>query len=513
MMQRALRILTAVAAFDGHDASVLALNRALLMGDTPVEVIYLGFNMTGENIAEAALQEGADAVAVSSYNGGHLQFFPHLVKRLREKGSGETLVFGGGGGTILVEDARELEAGGVAKIYGPGWPLDGIARDMVQRIVNHRSEATLEPNPATWAEGVSDPVRLSSLLTLTESRPADNFPGLLQRLTDRQRSARIVAIAGDGGSGKSTLIDELVRNFLAHFPDKRVAVLANDPSIATGQATTAFLADRVRMNAIYHHRVWLRSVATGSAYAPLSPHLPQMLGLFCAAGYDLVLVETPGTGQTGLDLQDLQANLLIYVKTREYGSSLQLQKDQLLRDAGLVVLNKVDLEGAEAACSELRGVLAELGKQDSLFPTTSKAVRDPGTSRLFAGICQRLGWPAPEAAPAADIFSYAKKNTLVPHPRRAYLAQIAEKVRSYDRFVDRELHQIRSNPFELARLHPSSEKLLEEWPTKWRELSLQAATRMGIAPFVQTPNGFKLLRVALPDPEDRHESLRFLLEE
>ncbi|HJV65492.1 MAG TPA: methylmalonyl-CoA mutase family protein [Geomonas sp.] len=512
-MPRPLRIVTAVAAFDGHDASVLALNRALLMGNTPVELIYLGFNMTGDNIAEAALEEGADAVAVSSYNGGHLQFFPHLVKRLREKGMGGTLVFGGGGGTILAEDARELEESGVDKIYGPGWSLDGIARDMVERIAARRSQPRQQADPALWREASSDRVGLSALLSLAESRPADAFPGLLQLLTDSKRRTRIVAIAGDGGSGKSTLIDELVRNFLAQFPDQKVAVLANDPSIATGRATTAFLADRVRMNAIYQERVWLRSVATGSAYSPLSPHLPQMLGLFCSAGFDLVLVETPGTGQTGLDLQALQANLLIYVKTREYGSSLQLQKDQLLRDADLVVLNKVDLEGAEAACSELSGVLAELGKEDALFPTTSKAVRDPGTSRLFARVCHSLQWQAPEAPPAADIFSYAKKNTLVPHPRRAYLAQIAEKVRSYDRFVDRELHQIRTNPFELARLHPSSEKLLAEWPAKWREVSLQAAARMGIDPFVETPNGIRLMRVALPDPEDRHESLRFLLEE
>src|SRR6266568_8229425 len=134
MHEKPLRILTAVAAYDGHDASVLALNRALLAGARPVEVVYLGFNMTGDRIAMAALQEGADAVAVSSYNGGHLQFFPHLVRRLKEIGMGTTLLFGGGGGTILPEDAQELEAAGVEKIYGPGWSLDAIAADMCQRI-------------------------------------------------------------------------------------------------------------------------------------------------------------------------------------------------------------------------------------------------------------------------------------------------------------------------------------------------------------------------------------------
>jgi methylmalonyl-CoA mutase len=504
-----------VAAFDGHDASVLALNRMLLSGARPVELVYLGFNMTGDKIADAALQEGADAVAVSSYNGGHLQFFPHLVKRLEEKGMGATLVFGGGGGTILVEDAEILEASGVARIYGPGWSLDAIALDITERILARRAEAASAPKPDAWAQGAGNPVELSRLLSFAEAAPAEDFGPLLEELARADKGAtKVVAISGDGGSGKSTLIDELVRDFLESFPDKRVAILANDPSLATGHSTTAFLADRVRMNAIYHDRVWLRSVATGSAYAPLSPRLPQLLGLFYAARFDLVLVETPGAGQTGIDLSALKADLLVYVKTREYGSALQLQKDQLLRDAGVVVLNKIDLEGAEAAVAELRGVLSEFGKEEALFPTASKAARDPGTQRLFARICQSLGWPTPEQAPPTeDIFSYAKKNALVPHRRRAYLAQIAEKVRSYDCFVARELQKVRSRPLGSDDLDPACATLLKEWPRKWQELSLQAAARMGMDPCAKTANGLKLMRVALPDPEDRPESLRFLLEE
>ena len=516
MEERALRILTAVAAFDGHDASVLALNRALLSGARGVELVYLGFNMTGDKIAEAALQEGADAVAVSSYNGGHLQFFPHLVRRLEEKGMGATLVFGGGGGTILTEDALTLEDSGVEKIYGPGWALDAIAFDITERILARPADSSGAPEPAAWSGGFGNPVEVSRLLTWAEAAPAESCNALLDALAPRpgKRDGKVVAISGDGGSGKSTLIDELVRQFLESFPDKRVAILANDPSLATGRSTTAFLADRVRMNAIYHDRVWLRSVATGSAYAPLSPRLPQLLGVFRAAGFDLVLVETPGAGQTGLDLGALRADLLVYVKTREYGSALQLQKDQLLRDAGIVVLNKVDLQGAEAAYAELRGVLAELGKQDALVPTASKAARDPGTRRLFASICQSLGWPPPEAAPAADnIFSYAKKNTLVPHRRRAYLAQIADKVRSYDLFVEGELQKVRSHPLETETLDPACAELLRQWPRKWQEISREAARSMGSDPCAETPNGLKLMRVALPDPEDRQESLRFLLEE
>jgi isobutyryl-CoA mutase len=539
MHEKPLRILTAVAAYDGHDASVLALNRALLAGARPVEVIYLGFNMTGERIAAAALQEGADAVAVSSYNGGHLQFFPHLVTRLAEMGMGETLVFGGGGGTILPADASAIEAAGVAKIYGPGWPLDAIAADLVERTMTRAAGTPKITGSAGWDEGRPSPAELSRLLSLVEAEARQAAVGAqhpaaaadaalaevaaapspaadrLQQWLARGDSGqtRVVAITGDGGSGKSTLIDELVRRFLATFPEKKIAILANDPTTVTRQAATAFLADRVRMNHIYDDRVWLRSIATGSAYAPLSPALPQLIRVLRAAGFDLVLIETPGSGQTGLDLEALKADLLIYVKTREYGSALQLQKDQLLRDAGLVVLNKADLEGAEAAFGEMGNVLTELGKEGALFPTTAKAARDPGLDQLFAGLCRRLGWPPPEIPETADIFHYAKQSVLMPHRRRAYLAEIADRVRAYDRWTADQLENVRKHPGEPARLDPACARLLEAWPAEWQELSLQAGSRMGIEPVMETVNGLRLPRVALPDPADRAESLRFLLEE
>jgi len=512
MESRPLRILTAVAAFDGHDASVLALNRSLLSGAQPVEVIYLGFNMTGEQIARAVLQEGGDAVAVSSYNGGHLQFFPHLVQRLKELGMDSASVFGGGGGTIIAEDAATLEASGVEKIYGPGWSLDEIASDMTARLAGRISSSPTAP-PGLSGQAAT-PLELSRLLSFAEHATDADF-ALQGELSPRAENApaRVVAITGDGGSGKSTLIDELVGHFLESFPDKRIAIVANDPSLDTGSATTAFLADRVRMNRIYHDRVWLRSVATGSAYAPLAPRLPRLLALLRACDFDLIIVETPGAGQTGLDLSHLRADLLVYVKTREYGSSLQLQKDQLLRDADLVVLNKADLQGAEAAFAEIGALLTETGSQSQLIATTSKSARDPGTLRLFRAICRRLGWPAPEDAGEADIFSCAKTGSLVPHRRRAYLAQISDCVRDYDTFVAGELQKVRERPGDSARLHPESARLLEEWPERWRKQSLLAAGQLGIDLDVESVNGLPVNRVALPDPADQAESLRFLLEE
>jgi len=516
MKERPLRILTAVAAYDGHDASILALNRALLSGSRPVEVIYLGFNMTGEQMATAALQEGADAIAASSYNGGHLQFFPHLARRLRELGLPDTLLFGGGGGTILPADAQALEARGVEKIYGPGWPLDAVAADICRRTLARAEREPGQPPPVPPAAGALAPAELSRLLSLAESAGAGSAAALaLRPWFERAESSpgRLLALAGDAGSGKSTLIDELIRRFLEAFPERRIAILANDPTTTSGGPPGAFLADRVRMNQIYDERVWLRSVATGSPYAPLSPALPRLVRVLRAAGFDLVLVETPGTGQTGLDLGDLRPDLVVYLKTREYGSALQLHKDQLLRDAGLVVLNKADLEGAEAAYGEMRGVLSELGRDALLFPTTAKFARDPGLDALFAEICRRLKWPFPTLPKPADIFCYARRNALVPHRRRAYLAEIADRVRSYDAWAAGQLTFLREHPGDPARLDPACARLLEEWPEKWRELSLTAAQSMGIEPWVETPNGLRLPRVALPDPGDRAESLRFLLQE
>ena len=514
MRDRPLRIVTAVAAYDGHDASVLALNRALLAGSRRVEVIYLGFNMSSDRIASAALQENADAVAISSYNGGHLQFFPHLVGRLAEMGMGETLVFGGGGGTIQGDDAGILEKAGVEKLYGPGWPLDSIAEDMTGRMA-----ARLDAFEGKWSSletpGMApSPVELTRLLTLAE-HGAEPFPEMFNGWLERgdAEPCRVVAIAGDGGSGKSTLIDELVLRLIRNLPQLRIAILANDPTTFGGDAATAFLADRVRMNNIYDSRVWLRSIATGEPYIPMSPALPRLTRIFRASSFGLVLVETPGSGQTGIDLSPLHADLIIHVKSRDFGGGIQLEKDQLLRDAHLVVLNKADLDGSEAACAEMGAFLSRAGKESALYPTIAKSANDPGLDRLFGAVCGGLGFPSPEPPRETDIFRYAKKSSLVPHRRRAYLAQISDRVRGYDRWSAEQLQKLRNDPRNQAQLDPFCARLLEKWPEEWRDISLEASSSMGIEPVLTTPNGLRLPRVALPDPEDHVESLRFHLEE
>jgi methylmalonyl-CoA mutase len=511
---RPVRIVTAVASYDGHDASVLALNRALLSLPVSVEVIYLGFNMSAERIADAAVQEGADAVAVSSYNGGHLQFYPYLVRRLAEKGSA-ALVFGGGGGTIHPEDAGRIEAQGATKIYGPGWPLDEIAADLVGRVKRRWPEreelpVAMPPEPCS-EKGAAELARLLSVAARGGEGTA--VARKIPRAGEKKGKGKAVIVTGDGGSGKSTLIDEFVRRFLDAFGDKSVAVLANDPTVATESGAGAFLADRVRMNNIYEARVFMHSVATGTPYAPCHPALPEMVRLLRGAGFDLILVETPGTGQAGIDLAPFDADLSLHVKSRDFGGDLQLEKDQLLRTADLVALNKLDLEGAESAYQQLGEFLGRQGKGDALFGATAKLAHDPGLDRLFAALCRRLGWPSPEAPEREDVFCLAKRTSIVPHARRSYLAQVAQAVRNYDAWTREQLRLVREAPGDLARLDPHCRALLEGWPRRWEELSRQAAEKTGADPFTVTPNGLRLPKVALPEPADLGESLRFLLEE
>lgn len=514
MQERPFRILTAVAAYDGHDSSILALNRALLSGSKRVEVVYLGFNMKSGDIATAALQEGADAVAVSSYNGGHLQFFKHLLGLLAENGNERTLVFGGGGGTIVPEDIEALEAAGVEKIYGPDWSLDAIAEDILARMETCSRETLSVSDVVRRNDGKISPVELSELLTAVETFP-ERFDEALDILRGSEGEApcRVIAFCGDGGGGKSTLIDEMVQRALSSFEQMRIAVAANDPTIWTDREPTALLADRVRMNHIYKDRVWLRSLATRAPFAQLSPALPQLKRAFHAAGYDLVIVETPGTGQTGIDPKLLESELLVYVKTCEFGDRLQLEKDQMLRRADIVVMNKADLQNAQTAFSQLHSFLAEKGKEEALVSTIAKSAGDPGLDHVFALICRHLGWPVPESRAESDIPRKDRLQVLVPHHRRAYLSEISDKVRAYDRWTDSQLKKARENPGDLRGLDQSCVDLLQQWPELWRELTFEDAEFGGESPIRTTLNGLRLPRIALPHPDDVVESLRFLLEE
>ena len=501
-----IRILTAVAHYDGHDASILALNRALLDHPRGVEVIYLGFDMAAEKICRAAIQEDVQAVAVASYNGGHMQFFPLLARRLEEQCHRPVLLFGGGGGTIGDDEAKALEREGVAAIYGAGISISEVSRDIVARTLRHDARSTGEP--------VSDFPGMLSAADRNARDLHESGRDAPEKQTGPDEAGTTIVITGDGGAGKSTIIDELVLRLLKHFPDKPVAILANDPTTLSRDGSSSFLADRVRMNHIYHPDVFMRSIATGTPYISLNAALPKMIRLCHRAGYGLVLVETPGVGQSGIDLGTLSPDLTVCIKTREYGTALQLAKDQMLREADMVVLNKIDLAGSEAAYQDLSRMLAETGRGDDLFGMLAKVHRDPGVDRFFAALCRRLGLAAPDTAETqADIFTQAKRTEIVPYGRRNYLAEVARTVRDYDTWAQEQIDLVRRDPERLDRLDPACRELLLGWQEKWRHLASEAAAGLDIAVESLSLSDFTLPNIALPDPRDRVESLRFLLEE
>jgi isobutyryl-CoA mutase len=523
------RVLTAVAAYDGHDASILAINRSLRDAGLPMEVIYMGFNKKVEEITRAAVQEGADCVAVSSYNGGHNHFFPALVKSLRDAGS-PAIVVGGGGGTIAGEDEKLIESQGVDKIYGVTWSLQGIADDIYQRA--HLLDHPIDQEELVEAGRKGENWAVSRLLDLAElkviykeEKKTDSAEYAFINNTlesfvaakgeDSDDEGKVVFVTGDGGAGKSTILDEMARRFTDDFKDeRRCAVLSLDPTTTADGVMTALLGDRVRMNSIYNPTVFMRSMATRVPYANLSPALGDAISILKKAGFSLILVETPGTGQAGVDLTTHKPDIIIYVKTREFGSvNVQLQKDQTLKVADIVVLNKIDREGSHTVFEQIQTILKAQGKKQFLFATQAKLANDCGTMDLYLGLLDKLGEISKNYQPTKkDPFEELKYTGLVPHTRRNYLAQIVEAVRGYDAWVDKQLELARQDP---EQLDDYCQQMLKGWAETWQEMTVGRAQKTGGSCQLDylSFNGLQIPKVAFPDPRDKVETLRFLLEE
>ncbi|HXC17125.1 MAG TPA: cobalamin-dependent protein, partial [Holophagaceae bacterium] len=429
-----IRFVTAASLFDGHDASINIMRRILQA--TGCEVIHLGHNRSVADVVETAIQEDAQGIAISSYQGGHVEYFKFMVDLLREKGASHIQVFGGGGGVIVPEEIRELEAYGVAAIYSPedgrAMGLQGMINDMVARCDFDPRE-----KPA--------PDRLARRITEIELGSANGQP--LKPHTSPL--IPVLGITGTGGAGKSSLTDELLRRFLVDFPDKRVAVLSVDPT--KRKTGGALLGDRIRMNALYHpqlrDRAFMRSLATrGAAHRATSEALRSAISAAKAEGFDLVIVETAGIGQSDSEITDL-VDLSMYVMTPEYGAASQLEKIDMLDFADLVVLNKADKRGAEDALRDVRKQVQRSRKSFSqapedmpVFATCASQFSDPATDWLFVNLVKALAtktgvdWmPRLEAAPAAP-----KKAAIIPGERSRYLAEIADTVQDYKAWAARQ---------------------------------------------------------------------------
>lgn len=431
---QALRIITAASLFDGHDAAINIMRRILQASGA--EIIHLGHNRSVAEIVDCAIQEDAHAIAVTSYQGGHVEYFKYMYDLLQQKGAGHILIFGGGGGTILPTEIEELHAHGIARIYSPD---DG--RQMgLQGMINHLLETTDKAARAPHLNGQvqqlprQDIKALGQLISYAENHPeaASKLEQQLQPLLQSGKICPVVGITGTGGAGKSSLMDELVRRFLLDFDDKTLAIISVDPT--KRRTGGALLGDRIRMNSIHHPRVYMRSLATRAANVSLSKAVAEALLVCKAAGYDLILLESSGIGQSDTEIV-AHSDLSLYVMTPEYGAASQLEKIDMLAEADLVVLNKFDKNGAMDALRDVRKQVQreqlrfnEDPEQMPVFGTMASQFNDPGVNKLYQALMHTLQHKTGADLPSRFEISagMSEKVYIIPPERSRYLAEIAE---------------------------------------------------------------------------------------
>lgn len=442
-----IRIVTAASLFDGHDAAINLMRR--LMQASGAEVIHLGHNQSAAEIVTAAIQEDTQAVALTSYQGGHLEFFTYIRQLLDEAGYTHLRIFGGGGGTILPQEAEELHRRGITRIYLPD---DGRAMGL-QGMINDLLEKS---DYAPWADLNGALERLAQVqgpyyapLARALSR-LENDPDTLRTYLSTQavpRQAVVIGVTGTGGAGKSSLTDEFVQRFLRFFPEKRLAILSIDPSHR--KSGGALLGDRLRMNSIYHPHVYMRSFATRTPHRSVPVFLREAIDLLQLAGFDLIWVETAGIGQGDTEIVDY-ADLTVYVMTPEFGAPSQLEKIDMLEYADLVVLNKFDRKGAQDALFAVRKQYQRNFKRFGepleampVFPTLASQFNDPGVNRFFRALMQQVAEKQPDRWPLQVVPVEERPlevSLIIPPSRQRYLAEIAETVRTYNTWAEEQAH-------------------------------------------------------------------------
>ena len=433
-----VRIVTAASLFDGHDAAINIMRR--IIQSTGVEVIHLGHDRSVEEVVNTAIQEDANAIAMTSYQGGHNEYFKYMYDLLQEKGAGHIKIFGGGGGVILPSEIEELHQYGITRIYSPddgrAMGLQGMINDLVER-----SDFAIGNQLTNELELIEDkaPTAIARLISA-----AENFPEIAKPVFDtihtKNETSKIpvLGITGTGGAGKSSLVDELVRRFLIDFPEKTIGLISVDPS--KRKTGGALLGDRIRMNAINNPRVYMRSLATRQSNLALSKYVAEAIQVLKAAKYDIIILETSGIGQSDTEIMD-HSDVSLYVMTPEFGAATQLEKIDMLDFADLVALNKFDKRGALDA---LRDVKKQYQRNHNLwdvnpdempvFGTIASQFNDPGMNTLYKSIMDKI-----VEKTSSDLKStfeitreMSEKIFVIPPHRTRYLSEIAENNRKYD---------------------------------------------------------------------------------
>ncbi|HHI80237.1 MAG TPA: methylmalonyl-CoA mutase [Planctomycetes bacterium] len=436
-----VRFVTATSLFDGHDASINIMRRILQASGA--EVIHLGHNRSAIEIVETAVQEDAQGIAVTSYQGGHLEFFKYLHDLCEKRGAGHIRIFGGGGGTILPEEIQELQAYGIQRIYSPDdgrrMGLQGMINDML-RVCDKPTGVGLQLDPQALA--TRNPVTLARAISAMENAPEEQkeFFAAVQALAAKSHTP-VLGITGTGGSGKSSLVDEMVRRYLMDFRDKTIAVISVDPT--KKKTGGALLGDRIRMNSILDPRAFMRSLATRQANLALSPHVDAAISILKAARFDLIILETSGIGQSDTEITE-HSDASLYVMTAEYGAATQLEKIDMLDFADMVAINKFDKRGALDALRDVRKQYRRNHKifdgDDSALPiygTIASQFNDPGTNRLYFALLKLISKVAHEPFETSlDLPTQEEGHSFVIPPKRVrYLSEISETCRRYDQWV------------------------------------------------------------------------------
>ena len=542
-----IRFITATALFDGHDAAINIIRRVLQ--DSGVEVIHLGHHRSVEEIVDAALQEDVQGIAVSSYQGGHVEFFKYMIDLLRARGRPDIQVFGGGGGVILPHEIEELQTYGVTHLYsvedGQRLGLQGMIDDMLERL----KSLIPSPLPANCLAEIAADSRqarqvLARFITALENGTCSE--ALRSEMWQRQQAARpvpVIGITGTGGAGKSSLTDELLRRFRLDQEDRlKIAVLSIDPT--RRRSGGALLGDRIRMNAITHPNIFMRSLATRDSGNEICAALPEIIQACKRAGFDLIVVETAGIGQGDVAIVD-QVDVSLYVMTPEFGAPSQLEKIDMLDFADYIVINKFDRKGAEDALRDVSKQyqrnhqrFGERPEDMPVFGTMASRYNDDGVTALYRAMLPRLVelglgvQPGHLMTRRVGVRHSSPGQAAIPVARSRYLSDIASTLRDYHQRIRNQTHVLREcqslrvvqtlleqsgcsacSITDVSALAVSAQERLDNHSRRLLATWLQIRADYGEAHETETLSGTKIPKVALPKFEDEGELLRFLMKE
>lgn len=542
-----IRIVTAASLFDGHDAAINIMRR--ILQKSGAEIIHLGHNRSAREIVDAAIQEDAQAIAITSYQGGHNEFFKYIYDLLKERGCGHIKIFGGGGGTILPTEIEELHAYGITRIYSPDdgrqMGLQGMINDLLSKC--DFPTGKILNGEAGKMTGMSK-TEIAAMISSIENYPDEN-KAAIEKISSSAATASIpvLGITGTGGSGKSSMVDEIVRRFIIDFTDKKIAIVSVDPS--KRKTGGALLGDRIRMNAINNDRVYMRSLATRQSNLALSRYVKDSVNILKASGFDLIILETSGIGQSDTEIID-HSNVALYVMTPEYGAASQLEKIDMLDFADVIAINKFDKKGALDA---LRDVKKQYQRNHDLwdkdpetmpvFGTIASQFNDPGTNRLYAYIIRLLNEKC-HAGFDSKLFveeAESEKIYIIPPQRVRYLSEIAENNRKYDQWLE-EQSQLASRVYALEKVGQEKQltgaqelsalatklrqdmdgeclRSLEAWPEKVKAYTGDEyiyevrGKKLSVPTFTTSLSKNKIPRVSLPKFQDWGDLLRWMGQE